>query len=99
MPRSIRARLRFLTTQEGGRVRAPEAGVRPQLKVGEIFTSCIIHPLDEANELALGQEHEVMLEVVFWDEYRRLFHDGMLLELYEGSKKVASGQFLDKLST
>jgi hypothetical protein len=91
----VRARIRFLTTAEGGRNTPPRTGIKPQLKLGHIYTSCVIRALSgDQGELELGKEHEVQLELLFWEHYSDLWRDTGKCELYEGSHLIALGRFL-----
>lgn len=98
MSRTIAARIRFLTTAEGGRSRSPQSGVRPQLRLSGVQTSCVVRRGTDGDELRLGEEFDGTVEIVFWDEYSHLFSDFMAFELYEGNKLVARGQLLEKVA-
>jgi hypothetical protein len=69
------------------------SGVRPHLKVGEVFTSCVVRS-EAVAQFQLGVEYDVTLEILFWDEYGYLFREDMDVELFEGSRLVARGKFL-----
>lgn len=96
----VRARIRFRTTEEGGRKHPPVSGVRSQLQLGTVQTSCIVRKLtDEGSELLeLGKEYEVSIEILFWEDYRCPLAAGSEIDLCEGSRVVASGQLLEHLS-
>ena len=71
--------------------------VRSQLRVGDVFTSCNVW-LCEGDLLELGKVYDVSIGVLFWNEYGHLFYDAMPVELFEGSKIVARGEFSEKMS-
>lgn len=87
----IEAHIRFLTTAEGGRYRPPSAGLRSQLRIGSIQTSCIVEPLDDRPEMSLGEGIDVRITLLFPDQYGELLHGLESIELSEGSKIVARG--------
>ena len=91
----MKARIRFLTTDEGGRSAPPRSGYHPQLKLGDIYTSCFVKTLfgHEEQCFELGREYEVELELLF-PHYAHLVPETDECELYEGSRLVASGRFL-----
>ena len=90
-----RARIRFLTTAEGGRYSAPVSGVRPQLAIGSVSTSCIVDFEDPLAMPALGESIEARLTLMFPEEYRAAFSALASVKLFEGSKLVATGIFID----
>ena len=93
MSKTFHARIRFLPTSEGGRLTPPMSGVRPLLKIDDVFTSCIVRS-SGATTFELGVDYDVTLEVVFWEEYGHLFRADLPVELFEGSRLVARGVFL-----
>ena len=93
MYRVIPARIRFLLPSEGGRSTSAMSGIRPQLKLEHVFTSCVVRSKEPMQVFELGQDYDVTLEIVFWDEYRHLFRNDLRIELFEGSKLIARGQF------
>jgi len=88
------ARIRFFTTQEGGRLRPPVSGVRSQIQLGDIQTSCVIRSLNGMNLIPLGEEAVVAVRLLFQDEVGQEFAALTSLDLFEGSKHVATGAFL-----
>ena len=90
-----RARVRFLTSDEGGRSRPPASGVRSQVELGEFQTSCIVESATGLDVLPLGEELIVTIRVLFVDQAADAFAGLTSLELFEGSKRVATGVFLD----
>lgn len=85
----LRARIEFF---EGGRSSAPPSGVRSTLRVGEVDTSVTVHA--ETAFLALGEERDVVIELQF-PEYGKQIDRSKPVELYEGSRMVARGVWLD----
>jgi GTPases - translation elongation factors len=54
--------VRFLSKEEGGRHNPPLAGYHPQLRIGDIFTSAVIMPKNDNNEvMGFGIEHNVTI--------------------------------------
>ncbi len=90
------ARIRFLTTNEGGRLSAPLSGVRSQLEIGAFLTSCILSRVDENPEFTLGEEVDVRIALMFPDHVEAsAFPEIRNVRLLEGNKLVATGQFTD----
>ena len=92
---SRRARIRFLTTDEGGRQTAPLNGVRPQLEVEAYSTSCTVTSFDGATEFPLGREVDVWLTPMHPESVEDEFRALRDARLFEGTKLVASGRFTD----
>jgi translation elongation factor EF-Tu-like GTPase len=89
-----KAKVKFLTSDEGGRRRPPMSGYKPHLKIGDEYTSCWIYCKNTGNEvMELGTEHDVELELQFEDNYQSCFFLKESIELYEGSKLVGTGKF------
>jgi translation elongation factor EF-Tu-like GTPase len=93
MSKLLQARICFLRASEGGRSTPAMSGVRPHLKVGEVFTSCVVQGLEPSEVFEPGREYDVTLELRFWAEYGHLIDDALPVELYEGSRLVAQGRF------
>lgn len=89
-----RALVRFLTTEEGGRLGPPETGVSPQLKVGGVLSSCFVEGVD-ATTFDLGKEYHVVLRPMFPQFVGDAFTILDEVQLYEGSHLVATGRFVD----
>lgn len=94
MTKILQATIRFLTSEEGGRSTPPMSGVRPHLKLGDIFTSCVVRPTTPVDFFELGTPYEVSLELPYWEEYGALFDPQQPVRLFEGERLVAEGQFL-----
>ncbi|MGM7424364.1 hypothetical protein [Cellulosimicrobium sp. CpK407] len=89
------ARVRFLTTREGGRETTPVSGVRSQIELGAFQTSFIVEGADGQTELPLGQSVNVQITVLFEERAGAAFMEVRNVRLYEGAKLVATGTFLD----
>lgn len=95
-----KAIIKFLGNEEGGRITPPMSGFRPQIKIGNETTSCIIQLLDDnSNEsiMSLGIEHKVSIQLVFEKIYSEklncmLAEGNNAIELYEGSKLIGIGK-------
>jgi translation elongation factor EF-Tu-like GTPase len=94
MSNTLSARIRFLLPSEGGRSTPAMSGVRPQLKLGEVLTSCVVSSKNEDQVFELGREYEVTLRLVFPEQYGQLVRFEMPVELFEGSRLVARGEFV-----
>jgi hypothetical protein len=93
MSKRLLASVRFRLPEEGGRKTAPEPGLRPHIKLGHILTSCIVHATDATTVFQLGVRYHVELEIVYWREYGHLVNLGAEIQLYDGSRAIADGQF------
>ncbi|HTR40661.1 MAG TPA: hypothetical protein VMH87_03520 [Pseudomonadales bacterium] len=90
----IKAKVTFLTAEEGGRRSAPMSGVRPQLKVGDQLTSCVVWSAIPEQLFELGKEYEVGLELMFWEQCKDLVSTEMPIQLNEGGRIVGKGKAL-----
>ena len=90
----IPAKVRFLLPEEGGRLDPMRDGSRSQLKIGEVYKSCIVNSASEATIFDAGVEYDVLIDVIFWNEYASQFDEKAQLQLYEGRRIVATGTFL-----
>jgi hypothetical protein len=88
------ARIRFLTPEEGGRWRAPGSGVRSQIELGDFQSSCLVEDAAGRMELPLGEWVEARIRVLCDDWAGAAFARAETVELYEGDKLVATGEFL-----
>ena len=89
------ARIRFLTTAEGGRLSAPLSGTRSQLEIGDVMTSCVLTRVDGADTLALGEDVDVFVELHFPERFELEFRTLRGVRLFEGNKLVATGAFIE----
>ena len=92
MSKHLQASIRFLLTAEGGRLTAPMSGVRPHIKLGEVFTTAIVHSLTKDEVFELGRDYEVDLEILFWEEYGHLWREDAPIELFDGNRLIARGR-------
>ena len=92
----ITATVIFFDKSKGGRINPPMSGYKPQLRIENEYTSCIIKPKDfEGDSMAFGVEHVVYLELMFGNIYGNKIVKNMKIELYEGSKLVGTGIIKD----
>ncbi|MFD4440567.1 hypothetical protein ACFWPK_12430 [Nocardia sp. NPDC058519] len=89
--KKISASLTFLTTEEGGRVAPARDGVRSQILIGDIMTSCVVRGQADGGVFIPGRQYIVELELLFSDLYAIELDSLKTVELYEGSKLVAKG--------
>ncbi len=89
------AKVTFLTTTSGGRRTAPASGVHPQIKMGEIYSSCVVNSTRGLTTFPLGEEVDVEIKPMFPEAVGETFAGLALVELYEGSRLVAVGVFTD----
>jgi acyl-coenzyme A thioesterase PaaI-like protein len=94
-PVVLDAMVRFLRPEEGGRFSAPADGVRSQLHLGEVMTSCVVRNADGARRIPLGVEIPVHIELMFGNTYESEVRRLATIELYEGKKLVARGRAVD----
>lgn len=94
MSNDLTARIRFLPSTEGGRSTPAMSGVRPQLKLGDVLTSCVVLSKDPSQVFEPGRDYEVALRLTFPEKYGHLVCDDMPVELFEGSRLVARGEFV-----
>jgi hypothetical protein len=88
------SRIRFLSVEEGGWTSWAADGIRPQLRVGEISTSCVVRSATAAGMFEPGVEYEVELHLMFWDHYGHLVDLGQPVVLLEGSRVIAEGAYI-----
>jgi len=88
------ARVRFLTADEGGRLTPPVSGIRSQLELGDLQTSCIVETQGTSEVLPLGEEILVSIRLLFADQSAAAFNNLVSIELFEGNKLVATGVFV-----
>lgn len=90
------ARVRFLGNGEGGRLASPLSGTRSQLEIGEVMTSCVLTRTDDGAVIPLGEEIDLIVSLQFPDNFREAFSLLQVARFFEGSKLVATGQFLER---
>lgn len=94
-PVVLDAVVRFLSPEEGGRFTAPADGVRSQLRLGEVMTSCVVRNTDGAQQIPLGVDIPVRIELMFGSTYESEARRLTTIELYEGKKLVGRGRVVD----
>jgi hypothetical protein len=92
MSKTISARIRFLTVEEGGRLDPARDGIQPQLKLGDVHTSCVVSSCDEVSVFDAGVMYDVRIEVMFWAQYSHLFSREDPVQLFDGSRLIAEGE-------
>jgi hypothetical protein len=90
----IPAKVRFLLPEEGGNLNPAHDGSRSQLKIGEVYTSCIVNSASEATIFDAGVDYDVLIDVILWNEYASRFNEKAPIQLYEGRRLAATGNFL-----
>ena len=87
----VRAKVRFIGPDQGGRKTPARSGTRSELRVNDLFTSCVVCGETEEQVFEFGVEYNVTLELLFWDRYRNVIHVGMPVQLNEGNRMVGLG--------
>jgi translation elongation factor EF-Tu-like GTPase len=93
----VRAKVTFLTSAQGGRLTPAISGYKPQLKVGDVFTSCFVWGDTRDQLFAPGVEYRVHLQLPLWQDYQSQIIVGMRVQLQEGSRIVAEGIITEML--
>ena len=93
MSKHFLASVRFLLPAEGGRSTVAISGIRPHIRLGDVFTSCIVRSLTSDELFELGYEYDVNIEIIFWEQYGYLFREDVPIELYDGNRIIARGIF------
>lgn len=90
---TVRAKIRLLRTEEGGRLSGATSGYRPIVRVGDLHASGSIELLDR-ELIEPGDECEVNITIL----YRKYVEDhltlGTTFDLTEGARKVGEGKVL-----
>jgi hypothetical protein len=74
--------------------RPPLPGYKPQIKIGNIYTSCIITPQNSKVEaMGFGIEHDVFIELQFEDLYLDKVMMQERINLCEGERLIVVGRF------
>lgn len=82
---------------DGGRSKPPHTGYHPQIKIGSVFTSCIIDAAPGTSVFAFDKEYEVKLRLMSPELCGERLHVGDQTHFFEGSKQVASGVVIAEL--
>jgi translation elongation factor EF-Tu-like GTPase len=91
------ANVTFPGPDAGGRETPPLTGYHPQIRAGDVYTSCRIMSVGGKEVFDLDVEHLVLLELLFPEEYARCIAPGDAVTFFEGSHQVGSGIILDVL--
>jgi hypothetical protein len=93
MPNSmkIKAEITFLRPEEGGFSRPHRSGVKPQLKVKDEFTSCVVWADVPDQIFEPSIKYDVHLELLSWEQYKHAIHVTMPVQLNDGRRIVARG--------
>lgn len=87
--------IRFYGREYGGRFNPPQSGYKPQLRVGDEYTSCIIKSRRTNDEIfEFNIEYDVEIEIVFYEIYKDRIYTDMKIQLYEGERLVGEGKFI-----
>jgi hypothetical protein len=92
----IIATITFLRGTETTSDWRPRSGIRPQLKIKDIFTSCTVWA-DKKEDLIFepGIEYKVNLEPHFLEKVKPEIYVGMPVQLNDGSRIVATGTIIE----
>ena len=93
MSKLLPARITFLPESEGGRSNPALPGIRPHLRMRDIFTSAVVHSLGDVRGFQPGVDYDVVIEILFWDDYAARFDPSEGVELYDGSRLIAKGSW------
>ncbi|MFF7081069.1 hypothetical protein [Streptomyces lavendulae] len=93
-PHTVRARVTFLPASAGGRATPAMSGIRPVLRLGEVLTSCVVRSAEGIESFQPERAYDVDVEIVFWQEYGNLFSPEAPVRLYDGSRLIATGEYL-----
>lgn len=87
----MQVELVFFDREHGGRLHPPWSGFRPQIKAGELFTSCVVSTYDDSTEFEFGRSLNAYIEFVFAEAVGSPFKVGDPVELFEGARRIAQG--------
>jgi translation elongation factor EF-Tu-like GTPase len=91
-----KAKLNFWAEDKGGRFSPPSSGFRPQIKIGDIQTSCTVRSYENiVMTFDFTVEHIVTLELMHSSQYSNALKVGDIVSLFEGSKQIAEGTITD----
>jgi hypothetical protein len=91
--KKLPARIQFLSHAQGGRLSPARDGIRPHLKLGDVMTTCVVRSCTAATIFEPEKVYEVEIEIVFWDQYSHLFTKNEPIQLFDGSRLIATGEF------
>jgi hypothetical protein len=91
------ARVIFFGADKGGRYNPPQSGFHPQIDVGDgIYTSCIVESIGDDHIFSFDKEFEVLLKLIFPEQYEKNLSEGSEVRLYEGSKLIGQGKIINQ---
>jgi hypothetical protein len=91
MKSQLKAKVAFISPDKSGLKTPPRSGRRANLKVNEVFTSCVVHGHAVDQVFEFGVEYDVSLELFFWDHYKEIVKAGMQVQLNDGDRIVGVG--------
>jgi hypothetical protein len=91
------AQITFFGPERGGRHVPPLSGYHPQIQLGAIMTSCVIESLAGVTVFPFDQPCEVVIRLLFPQEYDHLLQTGMHVRFFEGTKYIGAGYIRDKV--
>jgi elongation factor Tu len=89
----VTARIRLLTTEEGGRTSSVCSGYRPNLRFGDLYTDGALTLLDR-QQASPGDECDVCVTFVHPAYVQEHLRVGAHFEITEGPRKVGEGMIL-----
>jgi elongation factor Tu len=87
---TVKAKIRMLTTGEGGRSSPAASGYRPNLRFGDIYTDVSITRQDRQH-LAPGEECNATVVFANADQVREYLQVGVEFDVTEGGRRVGAG--------
>jgi translation elongation factor EF-Tu-like GTPase len=87
----VKASVSFLAPEAGGHSKPILPGVRPQFKVGDLFTSSIVMPIAAVEVFERNVPYRVMIELPFGARYPAQIRAGMTVQLNDGSRIIGTG--------
>lgn len=90
---TIRAKIRLLRAENGGREREAWSGYRPTVHFGELYASGSIELLDR-DVIKPGDECEVYITLLDRAYVQDLLVPGKTFDLTEGQRKIGEGEVI-----
>lgn len=87
----IKANVTFLPAEAGGHCKPVLPGIRPQFRVGSLFTSSIVLPVGDIQVFERNVPYQVMIELPFGSHYREHINVGAPVQLNDGSRVIGMG--------
>ena len=92
------AKVLFFGPDRGGRFTPPQPGYHPQVKIGDIYTSCEITSLDEKVAFEFNIEYLVVFRLLFPEQSSGHLSVGSAVWFYEGHHAIGQGVVLGDVS-